>query len=202
MGTDSIISRIPGVSKEELMDLLNQSTSSNRDFDAVMDVDMGYDGTNNELKVYDDDSYQVKDDPFSASDRRLKIMKNALRPVSQEQLVSMKLDSSELINVFQDSFQFLKDLDLQELQYWELLNEEFDKGMQALEAERRSKVGTNSLIQGDADQYRELGSLDTPRELLYKSMTTKQSAFISDNLRKRVKQEINDQGFELNLYED
>lgn len=68
-------------------------------------------------------------------EQRLFLMKNALKPLSKEEIVCSKLNQSKLPDIFQNTGQFLKEMDPQEIEFWELMNEEFENDLQDLQVE-------------------------------------------------------------------
>ncbi|GME85572.1 unnamed protein product [Ambrosiozyma monospora] len=82
--------------------------------------------------LYDEDFSHM-----TAAERRLSIMKNALRTLNEEELLQKKLKSSGLDRVFQSTPQFLRDLKQDEIEMWELLNKEYEEEMEQVVSIRR-----------------------------------------------------------------
>ena len=87
------------------------------------------------------------------AERRILMMKKALKPMSQDDIAYVRLKNSELPNVFQNSSEFLTNLEPQEIEFWELMNKEFEEEMEALreefsyKMEERSALVDESIIQ-------------------------------------------------------
>ncbi|KAH3661834.1 hypothetical protein OGAPHI_006012 [Ogataea philodendri] len=157
-----------------------------------LSVDAGFGENDSQMEdtleygVYEDDdsdedeTSMEKDDPFVSADKRLRIMKNALRPVTEEQLVAKKLKRSPLNTVFQTSPQFLKDLDLQELELWELMNEEFEKEMESAGMDSREA----------AKRETQMTFLDTPLDSLSSVLTPEYSTMVFDGLRRVIRRDL------------
>ncbi|ODV87660.1 hypothetical protein CANARDRAFT_20398 [[Candida] arabinofermentans NRRL YB-2248] len=185
---DDIVIQVPGMSRRETRAMFQNSNLMN---DPSIDIDMDFNrDLSDDDEEYEEDfdkgSNSTKGDPFMSAEKRMKIMKNALRPVSEDQILAKRLKNSELSTVFLNTSEFLTYMDPQELEYWELLNESFEKDMERAQSEARGKNGAGGV-------QNNISLLDTPLETVYKSMNPELSAMVSDNLRKMIKQEVNDE---------
>ena len=115
-----IIMQIPEMSKEETSAMLGHDTV--------------------ETKIVESSSNRLKQQ-FGGSfmqnpvEQRIFLMKNALKPLSKEEIVSNKLHQSKLPDIFQNTGQFLREMDPQEIEFWELMNQEFESDLQDLQVE-------------------------------------------------------------------
>lgn len=91
--------------------------------------------------------------------QRMSAMRSAMKPVSEYDLVQQRLSKSRLPQVFQETGGFLTQLSMRELEYWEMMNEQFESG---IEAERR-KIGGASNKRSLEDDEEEAGKAKTER---------------------------------------
>jgi hypothetical protein len=126
---DEIVVQIPQLSEEETRSLLGYKT---------------------EEKLNNNINQSV---PKNSVERRIFLMKNALKPISKEQLVLNKLKESDLPQIFHNTGEFLKTLEPEELEFWELMNDEFENGLQELQsAHRREQENHRHLVDSDTVQ--------------------------------------------------
>lgn len=73
-------------------------------------------------------------------ERRIYLMKNALKPATKEQLIQKKLRNSDLPQTFSNSGAFLDHLEPEELDLWELMNDEFETSLKELQRDYRQEL--------------------------------------------------------------
>lgn len=121
---NDIIIQIPEMSKEETGAMLGHDTVETKITD----------GGSNKLKQQFNGSFAQ-----NSVEQRIFLMKNALKPLSKEEIVSNKLQQSKLPDIFQNTGEFLKEMDPQEIEFWELMNEEFENDLRDLYMEYQSE---------------------------------------------------------------
>lgn len=135
---ENIVLQIPNLSQEATRQLLSYETVENRVSE------------NTSYKRRNVASTEATKLPLSGVERRIYMMKNALAPLSSEELILNKLQASQLSQVFQRNGDFLQNLNQDEIEYWEVMNEEFEEGMQNLRKKHyRDACELNSLIDSE-----------------------------------------------------
>lgn len=141
-----IIIQIPGMSREETNIMLGHNSSESR----ISDRNINYNATYN---------------ASSNVEERLRLMKKGLKPITKEEMILNKLDQSKLKDVFQNSGEFLKEMDLQELELWELMSEEFEEELSLQRVQyKRDEMREGQLVD-DADVSHFVQSVNRNRRL-------------------------------------
>lgn len=136
--SDFII-QIPMMSREETRNLLSNDAVESRILENGF---LKFNQSNND----NSSNQQQQQQQQNATERRMFLMKNALRPLSKEELVFDKLQSSSLPNMFQNTGDFLGEMDPQEIEFWELMNEEFENDITELQKEYRNLNEENKVL--------------------------------------------------------
>ncbi|KAG0673917.1 Fimbrin, actin-bundling protein, partial [Pichia californica] len=135
--SDDIIIQIPGMSIADTDIMLGYESVENKI-------------TENAIRRNSQRGINKNFDGQTPTERRILMMKNALKPITKEDVINSRLEQSKLPNIFQNTGEFLRQLDPQELEFWELMNEEFENDMQDLALEYRTDNGRkNSLVDKD-----------------------------------------------------
>lgn len=133
---ERLILQVPGISKEHSASMLGYKDES-----------LSAQGAHESRKLTQGGG------THNNAERRILMMKKALKPMSQDDIAYVRLKNSELPNVFQNSSEFLTNLEPQEIEFWELMNKEFEEEMEALreefsyKMEERSALVDESIIQ-------------------------------------------------------
>ena len=164
-----IILQIPGISDDEARALL------------------GY--------KFRDDNYQDTDLkrselPKTPVEKRLYIMKNKLRQISPDELKINKLQSSKLSKSFQNTSEFLKSLEMEEIELWESMDDEFDSNLVQMQREYREGLEQSRQLV-DEDTLKSVSNIMRRNKQLNKRTTALENS-VSVLLRKRVKDLLQD----------
>lgn len=117
-------------------------------------------------------------------------MKNAFKPISRNNLnLSSKLQNSKLGNVFQNSPEFLKSLSLQDLELFQVLNDEFDQEMKDLSLDIVNESKRENCLSVSNGVFT---LIDAPFDQLYEpsAWRTDLGMVLSHDVRKRIKDDL------------
>ncbi|VEU22906.1 DEKNAAC104168 [Brettanomyces naardenensis] len=173
---DEVITQLPDLSRWETAELLRKdSVASSRGIDeeenGENEVEMDENSKGGSLSRRTKSWFLG-----SNSEHRLSVMRNALKPLSEKELVAQRLLRSRLPKVFQNTGEFLNEMDIQEVECWEEMNEEFEEDME--KARRGGK------------EIGELRFSDAPFEALYgKEIDEELANAVVADIRRRVKEE-------------
>lgn len=174
-----IIILIPGMSKEETKNMLNSTSSE----PIITENTYPKYGWNNQTPH----KPSGKILPTKVSER-LHYMQSKLKPLSKQELVVNKLENSKLPSVFQNTKSFLKELDPQELEFWELMNTEYDTELRETEiAYRKFQNLSNTLV--DKETLRQVYQSIKQAKKKGSHITSVESTF-SGAIQKKIKEEF------------
>lgn len=165
---DEILVQLPGLSRLETQALIRPEDQ---------ELELGSGGS-------DENAVHSKSWSFLGAEKRLNAMRSALKPVPEDQLLSKRLHGSQLPQVFQNTGQFLQEMELQEIEYWELLNDEFEADVDAARRDSRNH--------GNPNEEEELHFLDAPYDALYgKKVDEDLLVVVAGDIRRKVKEALN-----------
>lgn len=125
---------------------------------------------------------------YNSVEARMNMMKNVLRPLSREEIISNRLETSRVARVFQNTHEFLTKLEPQEIELLELMNDEFENGMSELQRDyRQEQKAKHTLVDYDVRQAaRERMANNKGRA----NRAGGVSDVLSSIIRKRIKQDL------------
>ncbi len=197
-----ILVQLPELSKAETRRLMQQD---------CVDMDLE--------NYYMNDDIDERDWPFPQTEaqKRLNAMKRALKPLNEEEMVEQRLRRSRLPKVFQNTGEFLSRLSLRELEYWEMMNEQFDDEMDSMISGKDGISGNgpaddnqeNSMESREArvtqKKEQKLDFIDVPFDALYGlHIDHDMTSAVTADLRRRIKEDIqfDDEVLDLKLQDD
>lgn len=163
---DGIIIQIPNLSREETRKLVNGEFKT------------GFRTTNTNTNT-----------KVESLDKKLNVMKNAFKPISKNGLALNKLQNSKLPNVFQNSSEFLKSLSLEDLEFLQILNDEFEQEMKDLSVEVVNESKRQNCLSVSNGVFT---LIDAPFDQLYEpsAWRTDLGKVMSHDVRKRIKNDL------------
>lgn len=197
-----VLVQLPGLSKAETRRLMQRD---------CVDVDLE--------NYYMNDDIDERDWPFPQTEaqKRLNAMKRALKPLNEKEMVEQRLRRSRLPKVFQNTGEFLSRLSLREMEYWEMMNEQFDDEMDSI-ISGKDDISGNGLADDNQENSMEsrearatqkkeqkLDFIDVPFDALYGlHIDHDMTSAVTADLRRRIKEDIqfDDEVLDLKLQDD
>ncbi len=197
-----ILVQLPELSKAETRRMMQQD---------CMDVDLD--------NCYLNGDIEERDWPFPQTEaqKRMNAMKRALKPLNEQEMVEQRLRRSRLPKIFQNTGVFLSRLNLRELEYWEMMNEQFDDEMSSLVPGRMGNVKksvTNNNQENNTESRgipvteenkQQLDFINVPFDAIYGRNIDHDTALaVTNDLRRRIKDDIqfDDEMLDLKLQDD
>lgn len=177
---NELVLQIPGLSIDETKKLLSHDTVESRTGEKHMSRRRNHITETNKI-------------PLSNVDRRIHLMKNVLAPMSTEDLMSRKLEESGLSKTFQQNGEFLQHLDLEEIDCWSSMNEEFESNLREQRKDYYSFVRENKSLIDNETLHAIKSAMKHRNKEQFRKRKLEQtlSAFIC----KRIKDDMKDKTF-------
>lgn len=128
------------------------SKNTHKDKEIVIQIPQLSKEETKSLLGYENSNINNSSSTTTTAEKRIYLMKNAMKPITKEQLIQKKLKNSDLPKTFGNSGEFLVHLEPDELELWELMNDEFETSLKELQRDYRQDLANqHKLI--ESQQY-------------------------------------------------
>jgi hypothetical protein len=121
-------------------------------------------------------------------EKRILAMKSALRTLSHDDVVENRLGNSTLTETFQNTGEFLRVLEPQEVELWEAMNEDFEKEMQEMHEIRRMEKQERCKLVPEETIRAVSAALKHSKRMRHRNIAAETA--VSSLLRKRIKEDL------------